>query len=101
MYEYYQNWLKKEKIWVVQLIIREKNVKVDIYFLKDTRTDNLVSELDQTFQQKIILMLCVLFQTKAKKGKNNTDIKSEKAHIHTHTPKTSRLVIFINANIFT
>lgn len=46
-------------------------------------------------------MLCVLFQTKANKGKNNTDIKSEKAHIHTHTPKTSRLVTFINANIFT
>ena len=43
-------------------------------------------------------MLCVLFQKKAKKEKitQTSNLKE-----HTYIPKTSRLVTFINTNIFT
>lgn len=63
-------------------IITGKNIKVDIYFLKDTRTDNLVSEFDQTFQQKNNSYVVCTIPEEGKKGKNNTDIKSERAHVY-------------------
>ena len=46
------------------------------------RTDNLVSEFDQTFQQKNNSYVVCTIPEEGKKGKNNTDIKSERAHIY-------------------
>lgn len=42
-----------------------------MYFLKDMRTDNLVSELDQTFQQKNNSYVVCTIPEEGKKGKNN------------------------------
>lgn len=62
-------------------IIREKNIKVDMYFLKDTRTDNLVSELDQTFQQKNNSYVVCTIPEEGKKGKNNRHQIWKSTHI--------------------